>query len=49
MIVKNLKPFGPNKEENIQRVEMGEKVKFPADYREFLLTIGGGIFCRVRT
>ena len=48
MMIKNLKPFGPNKEENIQRVENGEDVKFPEDYREFLLTIGGGIFHQVR-
>lgn len=48
MMIKNLKPFGPNKEENILRVETGEDVKFPEDYREFLLTIGGGIFHQVR-
>ncbi|MBE6953114.1 MAG: SMI1/KNR4 family protein [Ruminococcaceae bacterium] len=48
MVMKNFKPFGPNKEENIQRVEKGEKVKFPADYREFLLTVGGGIYPQVK-
>ncbi len=46
--MKHLEPFGPNAEENIRRVEKGEKVKFPADYREFLLTIGGGVFPTVQ-
>ena len=48
MYVENLEPVGPNKEENIRRVENGEEVKFPADYREFLLTVGGGMFPNVR-